>query len=71
MRRSVLGCLGEAADVHPAMTVEPECARVTVAKARDAVACRVGEPVQFAELQGAVGVFDVAEDAAGADGGSC
>jgi len=29
----VLGCLGEVADVHPAMIkVERECARVTVAK---------------------------------------
>ena len=35
-------------------------------------ACRfggVGEAVQLGELQGAVGVFDVAEDAAGADRG--
>ena len=30
---------------------------------------RVGEAVQFGEPDGAVGVFDVAEDAAGADGG--
>ena len=29
----------------------------------------VGEPVQLGEVQGAVGVFDVAEDAAGADRG--
>ena len=29
----------------------------------------MGEAVQLGELQGAVNIFDVAEDAAGADGG--
>ena len=67
----IIGCLGEVADVHAAMIeVEPECARVTVAECEGGSGFGwVGEAVQFAEVEGAVGVFDVAEDAAGADGG--
>ena len=67
----ILGDGGEVADMDAAVVeVEAECARVAVAEGeRGGGFGRVGEAVQLGELQGAVGVFDVAEDAAGADGG--
>src|SRR5829696_5410334 len=66
----VLGYLGEVADVHPAMIdIEPEGAQVTVAESEGGGCLGgIGEAVQFAELQSAVGVLDGAEDAAGTDG---
>ena len=48
--------------------VEVKCRRVAVAEGE---CCgrfnRVGEAVQLGQVEGAVGLFDVAEDAAGAD----
>ena len=50
--------------------VEHECARVDRRVRRGRLGFGgVGEAVQFGEVEGAVGVLDVAEDAAGADGG--
>ena len=67
----VLGGGGQVADVHPAVVeVEVECGGVAVAEGEGGGGFGgVGEAVQLGELEGAVGVFDVAEDAAGADGG--
>ena len=55
---------------RPWFEVEVECGGVAVAEGEGGGGFGgVGEAVQFGELEGAVGVFDVAEDAAGADGG--
>ena len=57
--------------MHSAVVeVEVECGGVAVAEGEGRGGFGgVGEAVQLGELQCAVGVFDVAEDAAGADGG--
>ena len=62
---------GQVADVDPAVVeVEVERGWVAVAEGEGGGGFGgVGEAVQLGELEGAVGVFDVAEDAAGADGG--
>ena len=62
---------GEVADVDAAVIeIEAEAFGSPSRRARDGCGFgRVGEAVQLGELQGAVNVFDVAEDAAGADGG--
>ena len=67
----ILGGGGDVADVNTAVIeVEPERLGFAVAEGER---CRgfggVGEAVQLGQLEGAVGVFDVAEDAAGADRG--
>jgi hypothetical protein len=70
-RESVFGGLGEVTDVDASLIkIEVECCRIAFAKCKGG--CRfggVGEAVELGEVEGAVGVLDVAEDAAGADGG--
>ena len=67
----VLGGLGEVADVDAADDQgRTPSARVAVAEGEGGCCFGgVGEAVEFGEVKGAVGVFDVAEDAAGADRG--
>ena len=62
---------GQVADVDASVVeVEVQCGGVAVAEGEGGGGFGgVGEAVQLGELEGAVGVFDVAEDAAGADGG--
>ena len=66
----VLGGGGQVADMNPTLVeVEVQRGRVAVAESEGGGGFGgVGEAVQLGELEGAVGVFDVAEDAAGADG---
>ena len=67
----VLGHGGQVAHVHP-LAVQVEAQRFGVALAqreRGGAFGRVTEPHQFAQLQGTVLGSDVAQDAAGADGG--
>jgi hypothetical protein len=70
-REGIVGGGGDVADVNPAVIkVEVEC--LWFAAADGECGCGfggVGEAVQLAQLEGAVGVLDVAEDAAGADRG--
>ena len=74
--RLVGGCVRDAlagrpvADVDPSVVeVEVQCGGVAVAEGEGGGGFGgVGEAVQLGELEGAVGVSDVAEDAAGADG---
>ena len=67
----ILGGLGEITDMNTAMIeIEAECAGIAFAQGERGLCFgRVGEAVQLGELQGAVNVLDVAEDAAGADRG--
>ena len=69
--KGILGDLGEITDMNTAMIeIEAECAGIAFAQGERGLCFgRVGEAVQLGEVQGAVGVFDVAEDAAGADRG--
>ena len=67
----ILGRGGEVADVNTAVIeVEAECLGFAVAEGEGGGGFGgVGEAVQLGEPEGAVGVLDVAEDAAGADRG--
>src|SRR5829696_3671527 len=67
----ILGDLGQITDMNPAMIeIEAECAGIAFPQGERSLCFgRVGEAVQLGELQGAVCLFDVAEDAAGSDGG--
>jgi hypothetical protein len=67
----IFGDLGEITDMNAAMIeIEVECLWLAFAEG-ECCCCfgGVGEAVQLGELEGAVGVFDVAEDAAGSDRG--
>ena len=67
----ILGGGGHVADMDTAV-VKVEVERLRVALAEGERCCRfggVGEAMQLGQAEGAVGVFDVAEDAAGADRG--
>jgi hypothetical protein len=67
----ILGGFGEVSDMDPAVS-EVEVERRWFAVAEGERCCcfsGVGEAVQLGEMQRAVGVFDVAEDTAGADRG--
>ena len=57
--------------MNPAMIeIEGECAEIAVPQGERSVCFgRVGEAVELVELQGAVTVLDVTEDAAGSDRG--
>jgi hypothetical protein len=70
-REGIVGGGGDVADVNAAVIkVEVQCLRF--AFAQEECGCgfgRVGEAVQLGQVEGAVGVGDVAEDAAGADRG--
>src|SRR5215211_2178104 len=67
----ILGGGGEVADMDTAVIkVEVECLWFAVAEGeRGCGFIRVGEAVQLGQVEGAVGVLEVAEDAAGADRG--
>jgi hypothetical protein len=65
----ILGDLGEITDMNTAMIeIEAECAGISFPQGERGLCFgRVGEAVQLGELQGAVNVLDVAEDATGSD----
>ena len=69
--KRIVGDLGEITDMNPAMIeIEAECAGIAFPQAERGLCFgRVGEAVQLSKVQGAVNVLDVAEDAAGSDGG--
>src|SRR5215211_9229501 len=69
--KRILGDLGEITDTNPAMIeIEAECAGIAFPQTERGLCFgRVGEAVQLGEVQGAVNVLDVAEDAAGSDRG--
>ena len=70
-REGIVGGSGEVADMNTAVIkVEVECFGFAFAEG-ECGCCfgGVGEAVQLGQVQGAVGVGDVAEDAAGADRG--
>ena len=67
----ILSGVGHVADMN-AIVIKVEVERRRLAFAEGEGCCRfgrVGEAVQLGEMQRAVGLFDVAEDAAGADRG--
>jgi hypothetical protein len=70
-RERILRSSGEVADMNAAMIeVEVECFRFAFAERECGCGFGgVGEAVQLGQVEGAVSVFDVAEDAAGADRG--
>jgi hypothetical protein len=67
----ILGDLGEITDMNPAVIeIEAECTGIPFPQGERGLCFgRDGEAVQLGQVQGAVHVLDVAEDAAGADGG--
>jgi hypothetical protein len=67
----IVGGGGEVADVNP-VVIKIEVERLWFAFVEGECGCgfgRVGEPMQLGKAEGAIGVLDVAEDAAGADRG--
>ena len=67
----IVGGGGEVADMNP-VVIKVEVERLWLAFAEGEGGGgfgRVGEPMQLGEAEGAMGVLDVAEDAAGADRG--
>jgi hypothetical protein len=70
-REGIVGGGGEVADMNPVVIkIEVECLWFAFAEGeRGCGFGRVGEPMQLSKAEGAMGVLDVAEDAAGADRG--